>query len=736
MAAGRIVLPQWMPALDADGVPISNASMFFYQNMTTTLQSIYADQALTIPLDNPLSANSSGQFADVWADNANLFSITVDAPFGPPGVPFTYDNVTPGENTGDFSSFAKKDSSNLTPADISAWNTTLGLDANNLGFWNALTNTPTLVSSVGEEGRYYTVSVQGTTSLNGTSTWDVGDKVVFTGGAWTKVSAADGSSILYTTLEEHGGKADDSTFDNAAAFVAAEAYLTARMTSEPGFKGVLMLRGAVDYYFKDTLLMKRTGGAWIGERTRLIYNGASTTKDLVVFGHYNGGEPLAGKPQTRDVYVSGIQILSATLMTAGCAVRTRSCIESTFKFELQTQTGYETLGHNLWNGLWNEWSSTVIYEGLTYVARNNVIMINGAPGTSGGKSDAWFDIGKIAGGQLGCLIGGGFGGLWFGTRTTFIANKTHIREDQTLTAESNREVMYKGCTIDFVDDAIGSTGGSVGVDIVGPGECFHDFVGCWIANHKGASIIVRATSNAFLNLSGNRFFIGQPSTIEPALLGHAVVTDSAAATIFINGGQVRSYPGIVFRSRVAGHNMNFTCVDVTNCPAGVYDPAFASSTATSLRALSGLQQTRALYVENNLRVGVTDSNFGMLRQAGNPVIDFDANDFLQYDRSANTWIFKVGGADAFALGTGGIKIGSAPTISMYYITGTLDGSGNAAGSLPIAAANILYGFVSVLNGNGAYTVAVQVQGDGSNYSIVNNAGNAGKAFKGFVWYLG
>ena len=95
MAAGRIIVPSWMPAVDSDGVPIPNARMFFYENETTTLATIYADMTLTTPLTNPVEADSSGQFPGIWADDANLFSVTVDAPYGPPGQPFTFDDLGP-----------------------------------------------------------------------------------------------------------------------------------------------------------------------------------------------------------------------------------------------------------------------------------------------------------------------------------------------------------------------------------------------------------------------------------------------------------------------------------------------------------------------------------------------------------------------------------------------------------------------------------------------------------------
>ena len=99
MAAGRIIVPSWMPALDSDGIPIPNARMFFYQNQTTTLATVYSDMTLTTPLTNPVEANSSGQFPAIWADDANLFSVTVDAPYGPPGQPFTFDDLGPSTSS-------------------------------------------------------------------------------------------------------------------------------------------------------------------------------------------------------------------------------------------------------------------------------------------------------------------------------------------------------------------------------------------------------------------------------------------------------------------------------------------------------------------------------------------------------------------------------------------------------------------------------------------------------------
>ena len=63
------------------------------------------------------------------------------------------------------------------------------------GTWNANTNTPTLVSSVGTANDYYVVSVAGTTNLNGVNVWAVNDLAIFSGTVWQKVSNSNPTII-------------------------------------------------------------------------------------------------------------------------------------------------------------------------------------------------------------------------------------------------------------------------------------------------------------------------------------------------------------------------------------------------------------------------------------------------------------------------------------------------------------------------------------------------------------
>ena len=55
------------------------------------------------------------------------------------------------------------------------------------GTWNASTNTPTLTSGVGNLNNYYVVNVAGTTTLDGISSWQVGDWAIFNGTVWERI---------------------------------------------------------------------------------------------------------------------------------------------------------------------------------------------------------------------------------------------------------------------------------------------------------------------------------------------------------------------------------------------------------------------------------------------------------------------------------------------------------------------------------------------------------------------
>lgn len=95
------------------------------------------------------------------------------------------------------------------------------------GTWNAATNTPTIVSSVGTNGQYYKVSVSGSTSINGVSSWSVGDEIKYNGSVWERipntsavasVNGYTGSVVLTNT--DVGAAATSHTHPSATTSVA------------------------------------------------------------------------------------------------------------------------------------------------------------------------------------------------------------------------------------------------------------------------------------------------------------------------------------------------------------------------------------------------------------------------------------------------------------------------------------------------------------------------------------
>ena len=125
---------------------------------------------------------SSASVVNAGTTSAAVFNFTIprgdqgpSGPIGPAGP-----GVAPGGTAGQV--LIKQSSVDYA----TAWgNVTGGLSYQ--GSWNALTNTPTLTSSVGTNGNYYIVSVSGSTNLNGITDWLIGDWAIFNGSVWQKI---------------------------------------------------------------------------------------------------------------------------------------------------------------------------------------------------------------------------------------------------------------------------------------------------------------------------------------------------------------------------------------------------------------------------------------------------------------------------------------------------------------------------------------------------------------------
>lgn len=76
MAAQLFYLP-FRPAINMNGFPIPDARLYFYYAGGLTLAPIYSDSALSVPLENPVSADAAGRWPNIYYDTTILYRVVV-----------------------------------------------------------------------------------------------------------------------------------------------------------------------------------------------------------------------------------------------------------------------------------------------------------------------------------------------------------------------------------------------------------------------------------------------------------------------------------------------------------------------------------------------------------------------------------------------------------------------------------------------------------------------------------
>lgn len=104
------------------------------------------------------------------------------------------------------------------------------------GTWDASLGTPPATGSPDIKGHYYTVSVAGSTMLNGISDWQVGDWVIYNGTIWQKVDNSEASdaadNIAFTpTTDITSTNVQDAVEEVSDSSIAGRALLNSKLTT-------------------------------------------------------------------------------------------------------------------------------------------------------------------------------------------------------------------------------------------------------------------------------------------------------------------------------------------------------------------------------------------------------------------------------------------------------------------------------------------------------------------------
>ena len=125
MASGRIIIPNYMPALDINGAPVAGAKIYFFLNETTTLQAVYTTDALNVAHPNPVIADAAGVFPSLFADLNAVYTIAIrDADDVPIGGLRDVNGIQAAESA---NIKADRDGSNLSEEEAESFVENLGL---------------------------------------------------------------------------------------------------------------------------------------------------------------------------------------------------------------------------------------------------------------------------------------------------------------------------------------------------------------------------------------------------------------------------------------------------------------------------------------------------------------------------------------------------------------------------------------------------------------------------------
>ena len=189
------------------------------------------------------------------------------------------------------------------------------------GTWNASTNTPTLVSSVGTKGEYYVVSVSGSTNLDGVTDWVAGDWAIFNGTVWEKVDntesviSVNGQQGVVVLNAADVGAVANTTFVNATGLLTGGGQLTGNVAIDLTNVPIANVTGGVANTVEIIAGTGLTGGGNLSANVNIAL--ANTAVSAATYGDAANVGQFTVDAQGRITSASNVAISIAAANVSG-----------------------------------------------------------------------------------------------------------------------------------------------------------------------------------------------------------------------------------------------------------------------------------------------------------------------------------------------------------------------------------------------------------------------------------
>jgi hypothetical protein len=342
------------------------------------------------------------------------------------------------------------------------------------------------------------------------------EPVLITGGTCT--SDATTGTVQFTPANAHSGA---WTVASATAGIQEAFYSSSDPMQVILDEGTITMRGKLSFP-RDSISLVGQGFS----ASKLTWP-SDLADDLISVDGGGGGS------YRRGVHLEKFAIYSTVQQTAGAAIHLYSTTWSVLRdLKIQGDDSVSTLYH----GVWFDEVDNVHMDHVEAVADNDAVRVNGTVG-AGAKAGLYIHNSRLLNSTVGIRVGGGFGGLYV-TQADIIANGTGLLLDQTLAAESNREIFLDGTTT--IDSST-----SIGIDInEGFNNGYLGLSGTWVsANVTGMRVRTGTAASASINIAGGTFF--NNSTV-------GILNESTVALWNVTGTAFRSNATAINQSVTSG----------------------------------------------------------------------------------------------------------------------------------------------------------------------------------------